>query len=86
MARLLSRKLRYKPIGNFLKLTHCGIRFYGPATMPLVRDLEDFLQNDPAQAGRANGVQLPTETQSRPCLEPDGYVSWPFRTRYLSMS
>src|SRR3974390_3177396 len=28
--------------------------------------------NDPAQAGRGNGVRLPTDAQSRPCLQPDG--------------
>ena len=34
-----------------------------------------MLSNDPAQAGRGNGARLPTETRSRPCLEPDGYAS-----------
>jgi hypothetical protein len=28
--------------------------------------------NDPAQAGRASDVRLPTERRSRPCLQPDG--------------
>jgi hypothetical protein len=28
--------------------------------------------NDPAQAGRASDVRLPTETLTRPCPEPDG--------------
>src|ERR1039458_2432021 len=34
--------------------------------------------NDPAQAGRASDVRLPTERRSRPCLQPDGWVqlSW----------
>jgi hypothetical protein len=27
--------------------------------------------NDPAQAGRGNGVRLLTDAQSRPCLQPD---------------
>ena len=30
--------------------------------------------NDPAQAGRASDIRLPTETLTRPCLEPDGWM------------
>src|SRR5258708_30134030 len=32
--------------------------------------------NGPAQAGRASDVRLPTETRSRPCLQPDGCTAY----------
>jgi hypothetical protein len=33
------------------------------------------MPNDPAQAGRANGSRLLTDTRTRPCLQPDGSTS-----------
>jgi hypothetical protein len=29
------------------------------------------IANDPAQAGRAYDVQMPTQARSRPCLQPE---------------
>src|SRR5262245_60177274 len=31
-----------------------------------------MMANEPAQAGRATDVQLPSEARTRPCLQPDG--------------
>jgi hypothetical protein len=38
---------------------------------------ETLSANAPAQAGRAGDLRLPAETRSRPCLQPDGWVSVP---------
>jgi hypothetical protein len=41
-----------------------------------------LLPNGPAQAGRGNDDQLQTKTPSRPCLQPDGWAPFYYRTSY----